>query len=336
MKHQYKHVCLGGTFDHLHAGHKRILDFAFNTGKKVTIGITTDPFIQQKVLSQSIQSFDRRKEYLLNYLTKMHFDKRAFLFPLDTIYGIADRDISLEAIIVTRETHANAVKINQRRAQRNLVSLDILCVPFLKGEDSKIVRAERIRKGSIDRMGKSYIRLFNSARQLNLPDHLRDLLRIPLGSVIEGEEQFARATAEKAFHEIKTYDPILTILVGDIVADSLLEVGFKPEIIIRDNRSRRKDLLSRIHQPKGLISNPPGTISRAAVRAIQKAIMSSKKLNTLEIIVNGEEDLLALPAILLSPLHSIVVYGQAGMGIVVTVVTEAKKEQIAKIVGKFE
>ncbi len=335
MKYHYNHICIGGTFDHLHAGHKRILDFAFHSGKKVSIGVSADSFIQKKFLSQSIQSFQMRKEFLLDYLSQSGFSTRGTIFPLDDIYGIADTDTTLEAIVVTRETYPNALKINQKRKQNNLRPLDILSVPFLKGEDSKIVRAERIRKGMINRTGKSYLQLFTKSRQLNLPPRLRELLRKPLGVIIEGEERFASFTAEKAARAILKHKPVLTVLVGDIVSDSLISVGFSPNLIIRDNRSRRKNLLSP-HKSKATINNPPGTIKQEAVRAIYQAISNIKDHSTTTLTVKGEEDLLALPSILLSPLNSVVVYGQADMGIILIPVTEEKKEQISGIIQQFE
>lgn len=334
MKYHYNHVCLGGTFDHLHAGHKRILEFAFHSGQYVSIGVTTDQFIQRKFLSSSIQPFEQRLSQLTDYLKQNNWDTRASMFPLEDIYGIAATADNIQAIVVTKETNANAQKINIRRISKKLPPLDILMVPFLKGQDRKIVRAERIRKGIINRNGKSYLQLFAKNKPLYLPTALRRQLREPLGTIIEGTERNSTDTAKKALQTIEKHRPVLTVLVGDIVTDSLLAIGFEPEVIIRDFRSRRKEL----PQEKilaGAINNPPGTIQPAAVKAVFDAIsIIQPKLK--EIIIQGEEDLLALPAILLSPLNSMIVYGQADKGIILTPVTEEKKEQIAEILQQFD
>ena len=55
-----------------------------------------------------------------------------------------------------------------------------------------------------------------------------------------------------------------------------------------------------------------------------------------QIKIQGEEDLLALPAILLAPLGSVVIYGQKDLGVVVVEVTEEKKEEVKKIINLFQ
>ena len=53
-------------------------------------------------------------------------------------------------------------------------------------------------------------------------------------------------------------------------------------------------------------------------------------------IVKGEEDLLALPAILFAPLNSVVLYGQIDLGVVMVEVTEEKKKGVEEILKKFQ
>ena len=52
--------------------------------------------------------------------------------------------------------------------------------------------------------------------------------------------------------------------------------------------------------------------------------------------VDGEEDLLALPAVLSSPEKSIVVYGQPGEGIVLVRVSAQSKKQVSKFVEQMQ
>jgi hypothetical protein len=81
------------------------------------------------------------------------------------------------------------------------------------------------------------------------------------------------------------------------------------------------------------VKNPPGTITQEAIVAIQDALKSSHRT---KIVVDGEEDLLTLIAILHAPESSFVVYGQPYEGVVVVKVTPQKKSEIADILKAME
>jgi len=53
------------------------------------------------------------------------------------------------------------------------------------------------------------------------------------------------------------------------------------------------------------------------------------------IFVRGEEDLAALPAILLAPEGSVVLYGQPDEGVVFVSITKSKKEEILDLLDKI-
>ena len=76
------------------------------------------------------------------------------------------------------------------------------------------------------------------------------------------------------------------------------------------------------------IKNPQGTITGEAITAVREALESDDHFH---IIVDGEEDLLALIAVLYAPERSLVVYGQPYEGIVVVEVTSGKKDKAMEI-----
>jgi len=46
---KYEAVCLGGTFDHMHLGHKLLLSKALLcTKKRILVGVTTDVLLKKK------------------------------------------------------------------------------------------------------------------------------------------------------------------------------------------------------------------------------------------------------------------------------------------------
>ena len=333
----FQHAALGGTFDHFHSGHKRILDYAFHTAQYVTIGIVGEAPIAVKLFSNMHESFHIRKDAVTSYIRQNEWEKKSTITKLTDIYGPAADDSTFDVIVVTRETAPNAEKINKKRLQNNLKPLSIVTVPLMKGADNNVIRSTRIREGVINRDGDPYFSLFTKTKQLILPPRLRTLLRKPLGQIIEGEERFTSFIAQKAVKIIKRHKPTLLIAVGDIVSQSFIKVGCIPDVCIKDYRSRRKELSYKSLIKENHILNPPGSVRQEAVKEMKKAIdrsITSKIPQT--VVIKGEEDLLALPAIMLAPLGSIVVYGQWDFGIVIVQITENMKQKVAGIVRQFE
>ena len=77
-------------------------------------------------------------------------------------------------------------------------------------------------------------------------------------------------------------------------------------------------------------SNPPGTIQKDAWSIIEKAIKENKN-----VFVDGEEDLLVIPAVLLSKDHSAVVYGFFNKGICLIEVSDKIKNTFKELLKKF-
>jgi uncharacterized protein (UPF0218 family) len=81
-----------------------------------------------------------------------------------------------------------------------------------------------------------------------------------------------------------------------------------------NNSSLSGDQLDKNLAKELKCSNEAGTISKKAVELLQDALEMSSPVR---IIVDGEEDLLALPLFLIVPDKSVVMYGQPYEGLVV-------------------
>ena len=156
---------------------------------------------------------------------------------------------------------------------------------------------------------------------------LRTKLKEPFGKLIRGS--FAE-TMNKMENIVKREKPPRIVSVGDIVSRNLHEHQISPQLSITDNKRMRKRIKPIVFTGKNTVyvKNPRGTITEEAITAIKKALESDERVH---IIVDGEEDLLTLIAVLYAPEKSLVVYGQPYEGIVVVEITSEKKAEAKKI-----
>ncbi len=341
MTHQHSHSTVSGTFDHFHVGHAQIIDKAFSLARQVSVGISDGSMLRKKSFHPQIELYDMRKKYLEDYVKAKYPTHTVRFFRLTDIYGIALTDKTLDSIVVTRETYANAATINTKRKQKGWQPLKIYKVTFVKDPSGKIIRSTRIRQGEIDRKGSIYVHNFSNMKISHLPTKMRALLREPFGQVVKGKEDEKEKTAAKALRILQQENPPFIITVGDIVSSSMRDSGLKIDLSIIDFHTQRGRV---VYEDGGFIAsnrhrylNRAGSISSHVAKNTYRIIKKGLKKKQNEILlIRGEEDLIALPAILLAPLGSYVVYGQVGLGIVLTKVTEEKKKRVSELLTKFE
>lgn len=161
-----------------------------------------------------------------------------------------------------------------------------------------------------------------------LTDELRTKLKKPLGRLIRGQPN---ETMKRLSNVIDREKPAKILAIGDTVTLSMAKHGVSADVYVVDNKVMRKPI-SPVSLETGdvvHVRNPPGTITPEAWEAIQKA---AKQSSIIKIVVEGEEDLLTLPAIIHAPEGSIVVYGQPNVGIVLVRVTARKKRETRALV----
>lgn len=331
---QFNHVVLGGTFDHFHKGHEALLVKAFEVGKKIVIGIAEEELYKNKFLSETIESFAVRKKSVSEFLKKKGWLSRAKIISFSHFTGGADKEKNIEAIIVSRETYQNSLKINELRKKNRLPELKIIIISDVLAEDGQMISSERIRTGEIDKQGKKF-EIRNSKfenKELKMPESLRPALQKPLGKIFKNEESLLR--------RIDTSKHTLIIAVGDIIVDSLLKNDIDPDVKVIDLRSRRvrTDLFTEhrlVKKGPSLINNP-GTVNLKTAEIIKEKIkLALYKKEKSWIVVEGEEDLLALPAILFAPIGSLVLYGHWEHGIIAVEIDEKIKNKVKIIIEKF-
>lgn len=168
-----------------------------------------------------------------------------------------------------------------------------------------------------------------------LPEEMREDLRKLYGKLYRGNDMHT------FMHIIKDFsNPTKIICVGDIVTFNMLSAGIVPDISFVDDRTKRNPASKKIIQGTKhpdfrfiRIQNPPGVITQELMKATSEAMMSKTPV---QIFIEGEEDLAALPAIVLAPLSSVVIYGMPEEGAVVVRVTQEKKNEIQSLLERMK
>ncbi len=149
----YEWAAIGGTFDQLHKGHMTLLRRAFELGKKVLIGLTTQEMVKHKQDWEIIASYDERKVELEKWLNSEGYETRYIIRPLHDKFGPAISVPELELIVVSEETCPVAKEINEIRREHGLSLLHIAVLTMVMAEDQISISSTRIRAGIIDRDG---------------------------------------------------------------------------------------------------------------------------------------------------------------------------------------
>ncbi|MEK7559151.1 MAG: pantetheine-phosphate adenylyltransferase [Patescibacteria group bacterium] len=325
---------LGGTFDHFHKGHKKLIDCGLSLSERLIIGITSDEYVKKlKTNNEELRTFEnfeiRKKsvEGFLNNITPGRFE----ILEIEDLLGpTLDKSFQADAIIVSQQTKDGALKINEERLRKDLGQLKIEISPNVLTEDGKLISSLRIRNGEIDRNGKLYIDPSWTRSDLVITDEIRSLLKKPLGKLL------AQIDAEN----FKNFEGSI-ISVGDETSRILNELKISADISVIDFKIAREKRFSDIKELGFLgdeevvkVGSPAGIISKDLLKVVTGIFGNTTKKRRI-ILIDGEDDLSVLPLILASPLGNCIFYGQPEEGIVKIDINEQIKARIHKIVSKF-
>lgn len=153
----FSSVCLGGTFDGLHAGHKILLsEAALLATSRLVIGIAKDNLLVKKSLKELIPAVEDRVGLVMEFLSlifctdlvgekavvpetfeksgvsegpsrflRLSSELRAEMYEIGDAAGPAGTDTELDAIVVSQETVRGGEVINGLRSARGLPPLKV-------------------------------------------------------------------------------------------------------------------------------------------------------------------------------------------------------------------
>jgi cytidyltransferase-like protein len=151
---RYGLVAMGGTFDSLHRGHRKLLKQAFAIGRRVMIGITSDEFGRTLHKPHKLDPYATRKREVERLLARWGVLSRARIVPLEDRYGPTVRASGIQALVVSRRTLKTAYEINSKRRANGLKPLVIDPIDLINAQDKRPISSTRIRRGRIDREGR--------------------------------------------------------------------------------------------------------------------------------------------------------------------------------------
>ena len=161
-------------------------------------------------------------------------------------------------------------------------------------------------------------------KKIFFPEEAKKVLRRPAGKLITGDPD---EVARRVKSIIEFDEPKLVVAVGDYTSKKLRDVDVRVNLYIVDGKVERK--ATELFKPEGLrvvrVVNEAGTLNPEAVKTLHK-LLRGKELRETVLMVEGEEDLLTLAAILSAPDQTIIVYGQPGKGSVVVKVDDRVRD----------
>ena len=126
----YGNVCLGGTFDRLHAGHKILLTKACLVAtERIVVGVTdyaNSPKLGSKTLSGFMQSVHIRSELVRHFMSSIAPHLTIETSPITDPFGPSIVDKNLQAIVVSKETSRGGDAVRKKRLELGLCDIDVV------------------------------------------------------------------------------------------------------------------------------------------------------------------------------------------------------------------
>ncbi len=306
-------------FDRLHMGHHILLDRLSEMPNPIA-AITDGELVGHDLeLIQIIQPLEHRVRKLEEYLIDSQLDEQIEVTVLDAFDDLIAIDGSTHFIMYVGPccTEIEAKGLEKRTSLGFQDTMEYM--KPVQAQDGDKLSSARLRKGEVDRQGRVLRGTSEVPRRLELENRSR--LQTPKGDVFNVQDGPPEVRVVKRLNE---ENPHPVIAVGDVTCDTLSKQGYTPDVSIVDGITKRGlfegDFSGEVEYH---IYNPAAVLYPEAWSVVDTAIYDRKKSL---IIVDGEEDLMGFPAVLLAPNGAVMVYGQPDVGIVWVPVTEENKK----------
>jgi cytidyltransferase-like protein len=161
-KSLFNKVAVGGTFDGMHFGHRKLLTLAVssidsNTGSLV-IGVTVDAMLTSKKFAEYIPALDERMEGVKEFIYRLApgIKNRVRFVPISDAYGPPGSagGENFDALVLSHETLDNGCELNNYRKEKwGFQPLTLLCTRRTEPYGMSSTNLRRLRSEKIDKAG---------------------------------------------------------------------------------------------------------------------------------------------------------------------------------------
>ncbi|KAG1177583.1 hypothetical protein G6F70_003923 [Rhizopus microsporus] len=151
----FQRVAVGGTFDHLHAGHKILLTMtALLSDKSMVVGVTDDCMLQKKKHKDLIAPTMKRVKVVQEYLHSVKRGIQYEVVPITDPFGPTVTDPTIDGLVVSKETLKGGELVNNERDMRGYPPLELRIIDVISSESNSIEEKDM----SVLKISSSWIR----------------------------------------------------------------------------------------------------------------------------------------------------------------------------------
>ncbi|MHA2301959.1 MAG: DUF359 domain-containing protein [Candidatus Thorarchaeota archaeon] len=313
-------------FDRFHLGHQALIDRLTDMPNPIAV-VTGGEIVGRSLNLQSIiQPIEVRLARLKEHLVSRELDSTISAIAMTQFNELLSID-GATTFLMYQGPCCDEIKsgaLDKRTKHEDILKY----LKPVRAYDGNKLTSLRVRKGEIDREGKRLRGTKEPSRKLVFSQ--RGDLKSPKGDLYHKKDG---PPQERVASRIANENPKCVIAVGDVTAATLIEQGYVPDVSIVDGITKRGKFDGTFTgEREYMFYNPAAVLYPEAWSTINTAIHDKKKSL---VVVDGEEDLMGFPGVLLAPMGSVMLYGQPDAGIVWVPVHKENKSLARSLLDKM-